>query len=68
MQEAIREEKCDVTLPWLHYFWMTTKPTTTGDGKENGKKYYDMKLPNFTNPLYGVGEQNTKIVAFFFKT
>jgi len=25
-----------------------------------------MKLPNFTSPLYGVGEQNTKIVAFFF--
>ena len=24
-----REEKCDVTLPWKHYFWMTTKPTTT---------------------------------------
>ena len=29
---------------------------------------YDMKLPNFTSPLYGVGEHNTKIVAFFFKT
>ena len=28
--------------------------------------HYDMKLPNFT--LYGVGEQNTKIVAFFFET
>ena len=27
---------------------------------------YDMKLPNFTSPLYGVGEHNTKIVAFFF--
>ena len=26
---------------------------------------YDMKLPNFTSPLYGVGEHNTKIVAFF---
>ena len=26
----------------------------------------DMKLPNFTSPLYGVGEHNTKIVAFFF--
>ena len=39
------------------------------DGKENGKKYYDMKLPNFTSPLYGLwapGEQSTKIVAFFF--
>ena len=27
-----------------------------------------MKLPNFTSPLYGVGEHNTTIVAFFFKT
>ena len=27
---------------------------------------YDMKLSNFTSPLYGVGEYNTKIVAFFF--
>ena len=26
----------------------------------------DIKLPNFTSPLYGVGEHNTKIVAFFF--
>ena len=23
--------------------------------------HYDMKLPNFTSPLYGVGERNTKI-------
>ena len=28
--------------------------------------HYNMKLPNFTSPLYGVGEHNTKIVAFFF--
>ena len=28
--------------------------------------HYDMKLPHFTSPLYGVGEQHTKIVAFFF--
>ena len=28
--------------------------------------HYDMKLPNFTSPLYGLGKQNTKIVAFFF--
>ena len=28
--------------------------------------HYDMKLPNFT--LYGVGEQNTKIVALFLET
>ena len=27
--------------------------------------HYDMKLPNFTSPLYGVGEHNTKIVKFF---
>ena len=25
-----------------------------------------MKLPNFTHPLYGVGEHNTKIFAFIF--
>ena len=30
--------------------------------------HYDMKLPNFTSPLYGGGELNTKIVAFFFLT
>ena len=30
--------------------------------------HYDMKLPNFTSPLYGVGEHNKTIVAFFFKT
>ena len=28
--------------------------------------HYDMKLPNFTSPLYGVGEHNTKIVPFIF--
>ena len=26
------------------------------------------KLPNFTSPLYGVGEHNTKVVAFLFLT
>ena len=26
--------------------------------------HYDMELPNFTSPLYGVGEHNTK----FFST
>ena len=30
--------------------------------------HYDMKLPNFMSPLYGVGVHNTKTVAFFFKT
>ena len=28
--------------------------------------HYDMKLPNFTSPLYGVGECNTKIIPFDF--
>ena len=28
--------------------------------------HYDMKLPHFTSPRYGVGEQHTKIVSFFF--
>ena len=28
----------------------------------------DMKLPNFTRPLYGVGEHSTKILFFFFIT
>ena len=26
----------------------------------------DMKLPNFTRLLYGVGEHNTKVVFFVF--
>ena len=30
--------------------------------------HYNMELPNFTSPLYGVGEHNTTVVAFFFKT
>ena len=35
-----REEKCDVTLPWQHNFWITTMGTLTndtGDVKENWK-------------------------------
>ena len=28
--------------------------------------HYDMKLPNFTSPLYGVGEHDQKIVALSF--
>ena len=28
--------------------------------------HYDMKLPNFTSLLYGVGEHNTKVVPFTF--
>ena len=28
--------------------------------------HYDIKIPNFTSLLYGVGEHNTKIVASFF--
>ena len=28
--------------------------------------HYDMKLTNFTSPLYGVSEHNTKIVPFIF--
>ena len=32
-----REEKCDVTLPWKHYFWMTTKPTTTATARRTAK-------------------------------
>ena len=27
---------------------------------------YDVKIPNFTCPLYAVGEHNTKIFFFFF--
>ena len=86
-----RGEKCDVTLPRWHYFWMTTKATTTATVRRTGKNNmsmltnnnfarasrhfvhfllsllhrYDIKLPNFTSLLYGVGEHNTKIVAFF---
>ena len=86
------EEKCDVTLPWQHYFWMTTKPTTTATARRTAKNnmfiltnnnfarasryfvhFFVVVAPlrhetsrNFT--LYGVGEHNTKISAFFFKT
>ena len=28
--------------------------------------HHEMRLPNFTSPLYGVGEHNTKIVPFIF--
>ena len=28
--------------------------------------HYDMKLPNFTSPIYGVGEHNTKVIPFIF--
>ena len=30
--------------------------------------HYDMKLPNFTSSLYGVGEHNTKIVPVILYT
>ena len=36
-----RELRCDVTLPWLQNFWMTTMGSLSnddGDGNENGKK------------------------------
>ena len=29
-------------------------------------QHYDIELPNFRSPLYGVGEHNTIIVTFFF--
>ena len=28
--------------------------------------HFDLKLPNFTSPLFGVGEHNTETVAFYF--
>ena len=36
-----REQRYDVTLPWLQNFWMTTIGSLSnddGDGNENGKK------------------------------
>ena len=36
-----REEKCDVTLPWQHNFWITTMGSLTNDAgnvEENWKK------------------------------
>ena len=36
-----RELRCDVTLPWLQNFWMTTMGSLSnddGDGNENDKK------------------------------
>ena len=32
-----RESKCDVTLPWKHHFWMTTKPETTATARKTAK-------------------------------
>ena len=32
-----REKKCDVTLPWKHYVWMATKPTTTATARRTAK-------------------------------
>ena len=84
-----REEKCVVTLPWQHYFQMTTKPTATAGrtAKYNmfvltnnnfacAARYfvhffavvahYNMKLPNFTSPLYGVDEPKQKLSLSFF--
>ena len=58
------------------------KTNDNGDGKENGKKnvyinkqhlstcitrHYDMKRPNFTSPLYGLGENNKKWSLYFSK-
>ena len=35
-----REEKCDVMLPWKHYFWMTTKPMTMAVARRMAKNVY----------------------------
>ena len=90
-----RKEKCDVTLPWQHNFWITTMRSLTndaGDVEENWKKrkvyirktttvhvrhaflyafqpplhHCDVKLPNFTQPLFEVGEHSAKVFFFFF--
>ena len=74
-------ERRSVTSGYQHYFWMTTKPTTTATSTfiltnyKFASRYFVhffaavaplrlWKLPNFSSPLYGVGEQNTKVVAF----
>ena len=55
------------------------KTNDDGDGKEMhvhhailyislpSLHHYDMKLPNFTSPLYRVGEHNTKNCPFYFR-
>ena len=83
-----------LTLPWQHYYWMTTKPKTTAKARRTANNNmfilnnnnlttlhvhhailylsqpslhdHDIKLPNFTRPLYEEVEHDTKI--FFFQT
>ena len=43
---ANREEKCDIMLPWQHYFRMTTKPTTTATAVEGLNVINDPKCNN----------------------
>ena len=41
-----REKKCDVTLPWKHYVWMATKPTTTATARRTAKNNMFMFTKN----------------------
>ena len=47
----IREEKCDVKLPWWPFFWMTAIGpiliNDDGDSNENGQKKTDSQNNNF---------------------
>ena len=49
-------------------FGRRPKPETALEKSLAPRVNYYMKLPNFTSPVFGVGEHNTKIVAFFFLT
>ena len=42
-----REEKCDVMLPWKHYFWMTTKPMTMAVARRMAKNMFISTNNNF---------------------
>ena len=41
-------EKYDVTSPWQHYFWMTTKPTTTATERQKSKRFLLTKQQIYT--------------------
>ena len=47
-----REEKCDVMLPWKHYFWMTTKPMTMAVARRMAKNVYINKQQLCTCTLF----------------
>ena len=56
-----RGEKSDVTLQWKHYFWMTTKPTTTATATARRSAKNDMFI--LTNNNFA---QESRYFVHFF--